>query len=126
MSFTYSDPSSTSKFLTVTWSWLGDGAGAVVSETTRALLGFVVAVQTNPGATAPTDNYDVAITNADGVDVLLAAGADRDTTNSEIAYPKDSGIPVLVPFSGALTFALTNNSVAAALGTVTLFIAVPR
>jgi len=39
---------------------------------------------TDPGATAPTDNYTVTVTDADSVDLLLgAATGNRDTVNTE-------------------------------------------
>jgi hypothetical protein len=41
---------------------------------------------TNPGATAPTDNYDIVVNDADGVDVAAGVLANRDTANSEQAY----------------------------------------
>ena len=53
------------------------------------LRGFIVKVDTNPGATAPTDNYDITLTNADSVDVMEGALANRDTANTEQVIPSD-------------------------------------
>lgn len=70
----------------IVWSWTsGTGAegGTVTKVTTREYSGKIIGLTTDPGATAPTDNYDVQILDADGHDVLLNAGADRDTANTE-------------------------------------------
>lgn len=70
----------------IVWAWTsGTGAegGTVTKETVFAYDGKIVGLTTDPGSTAPTDNYDVTITDADGHDVLLGAGTDRDTANTE-------------------------------------------
>lgn len=70
----------------IVWAWTsGDGAegGTVTSTTTASYTGKVIGLTTDPGATAPTDNYDITITDSAGHDVLLGAGADRDTANTE-------------------------------------------
>jgi hypothetical protein len=36
---------------------------------TKAISGEILRITTNPGATAPTDNYDVVILDEDGFDV---------------------------------------------------------
>ena len=72
----------------VPWSWTsGTGAegGTVAVPTVATFDGKLVGFSTIPsgGGTAPTDNYDITITDADGHDVLLGAGANRDTANTE-------------------------------------------
>lgn len=70
----------------IVWSWTsGTGAeGGTVTKTTAGTYdGKIIGLTTDPGSTAPTDNYDVVIADADGHDVLLGAGADRDTANTE-------------------------------------------
>lgn len=52
----------------------------------QAVTGRVIAVKTNPGTTAPTDNYDLDIL-ADGVDIMGAALDNRDTATTEWAIP---------------------------------------
>lgn len=67
-------------------AWTSDNAtGAVSGTTTAAFDGAIIGLTTIPGAgaAAPDDNYDVAITDVDGHDVLLGAGANRDTLNTE-------------------------------------------
>lgn len=58
--------------------------GTASGATTVALDGMVLGFTTIPsGAAAPTDNYDITITDAQGHDILLGAGANRDTANTE-------------------------------------------
>jgi hypothetical protein len=70
----------------IVWSWTSGTAGeggTVTSATTASFTGKIIGLTTDPGATAPTDNWDVTITDSAGHDVLLGAGADRDTANTE-------------------------------------------
>ena len=70
--------------------WISDDAtGAVSGTTTFSVVGELVKATTDPHATAPSDNYDIAITDDEGVDVLAACQstlANRDTANTEEAY----------------------------------------
>ena len=52
------------------------------------ICGFLSFVMTDPGATAPDDNYDVVITDDDVVDIMGGELANRDTSTSEQAMPK--------------------------------------
>ena len=77
---------------------------------------------TDPGATAPTDNYDITIVDEYGSDIFGATLTNRDTTNTEEATPLIGGTSYgsrLV--TGDLTFTLTNNSVNEAVGTCILY-----
>ena len=76
----------------IKWAWTTDSANAAIVDSTTAgevnktpgkYGGIIYRLVTNPGATAPTDNYDVTILDDDGYDVLMGAGADRDTANTE-------------------------------------------
>lgn len=69
----------------VVWTWISDDQGDASEATTGALDGDLLGLTTVPagGGSAPTDNYDITITDSDGHDVLLGAGADRDTSNTE-------------------------------------------
>jgi hypothetical protein len=77
---------------------------------------------TNPGAVAPTDNYDITIEDAEGVDRLQGVGANRDTANTESAIPVYSGSTVhpVVSRSDALTLKIAGNSVNSATGRIIL------
>lgn len=92
----------------------GDGATGSIPATTLSSLGIfidgtILAVITNPGATGPTDNWDLTLLDADGVDRLGGACADRDTSTSEYA---SIGRPAAI--DEALTLTFENNSVASA------------
>jgi hypothetical protein len=80
-----------------------DGTASLASS--YSYFGAVGSCVTNPGATAPTDNWDLTITDSEGHDVLQGAGADRDTTNTETCGPTVT--PSLV--FGKLTANITNG-----------------
>lgn len=63
----------------------GGDAGKASKTTVNAYTGEIIRLVTIPGAggVAPTDDYDVTITDEDGTDVLIGAGANRDTANTE-------------------------------------------
>ncbi len=87
--------------------------------------GRLLAIETNPGSTAPTDNYDIAITDAEGLDVLQGAGQNRDTANTEMAaivFASTSVHPA-VDESDTLTLAITNNAVNSATITIVVYYA---
>lgn len=97
----------------------GSVPSSTVSASTYGLYGLnLYAVETNPGSTAPTDNWDVAITDSDSVDVC-GNTANRDQSNSEYVYCATSTQPYKV-VDGDLTVAITGNSVNSATGTVKL------
>ena len=61
-----------------------DDAGAAVKESTNAFTGDLIGLATVPDAdAAPTADYDITITDSRNLDVLLGAGADRHTSNTE-------------------------------------------
>lgn len=82
------------------------------------LEGTLLAVQTNPGATAPTDNYDVTLVDGDGLDRFNGVGLNRDTTTSERVVI--SGAP-FVAIGEALTLTITGNSVNSAVIVITIY-----
>ncbi len=70
----------------------------------------------NPGATAPTVNSDITLTDADGVDVLGGAGTNLiHNTASLHAFPLNATVPVRVPITGTLTHNITGNAVNSAI-----------
>lgn len=99
--------------------WVADAAdGSVPATALPAFEGRILALTTNPGATAPTDNYDITLVDAEGADRLQGVGANRDTANTEqvpVVY-SGSTIPPVVDADEVLTFTLANNSVNSALG----------
>lgn len=70
----------------IDWTSASDGT---VTATTEKIVGELIKVVTDPGATAPTDDYDIAITDEEGADVLgasIAGLGNRDTANTEVVY----------------------------------------
>lgn len=72
----------------IKFAWTCDASGNVsggAALSTKIYNGKIIAFQTIPagGGNAPTDNYDIVLNDADGVDVLLGAGQNRDTANTE-------------------------------------------
>lgn len=81
------------------------------TASSEQIVGRLQKIVTNPGSTAPTDNYDITVTDPDGVDVLQGVGANRDTANSEEAAIVYSGTSVNPVVADTLTLVVANNSV---------------
>lgn len=80
-------------------------------ETRRAIDGWVYLMTTDPGSTAPTDDYDITISDLQGVDISGGTLADRDTATSEQVIPKIFNFYISRRTYGPVTVAITNNSV---------------
>lgn len=115
MTFTYDDLGDIRKVIA---AWVSDDATGAVSGTSKKITGSLIKAITDPSATAPTDNYDIAITDEESFDVLTNCMddlADRDTANTEEVYFLVSNLEGANPagvvhpiVSDALTFAVTN------------------
>lgn len=106
--------------------WVADAADASVPSLVLPVIeGELLALETNPGATAPTANYDIALNDAEGVDRLHGAGANRHTTTAELAAIVFAGTALHPPVSvdEALTLAVTGNLVNSATGRVIIIYA---
>lgn len=104
--------------------WVADAAAATVPDTILpAIEGRIVAVETNPGAVAPTDNYDVTAEDAEGVDRLNGAGNNRDTATTEIGAAVFASTAVAIPVDSGetLTLKIGGNSVNSATGRILIF-----
>ena len=88
----------------VKFAWTSSAGGAADATTSATYSGEVLTLVTDPGATAPTDNYDVVVNDADSIDVLAGAGANRDTANTEYVLAASLGGCV----DSKLTLAITN------------------
>ena len=97
--------------VTVTWT-SDDTSGAVSGTSTEEYSGLFWGITTDPGATAPTDNYDVCVTDETGLELLGGTagststngnGMNRDTTNTEFAQAN----PYPIPIDGPITLTLT-------------------
>ncbi len=87
----------------IKWAWTSTAGGAADLVTAGVYAGRVVALVTDPGSTAPDDNYDITITDAEGYDVMQGAGANRDTANTETAVPTVTSVAF-----GPLTLNVSN------------------
>lgn len=92
-----------------TTTWTSDSGGAYTE--TVFMRGWLVKVVTDPGATAPTDNYDLTlIETLGGADALGGALNDRDTATTEI-YPhpvSNPGVSVICYLNGYYTITIAN------------------
>lgn len=87
----------------IKWTWTSTAGGAADLITTCDYGAEVLALVTDPDATAPTDDYDITITDPEGYDVMQGAGANRDTANTETAVPTATSVAF-----GPLTLNVTN------------------
>jgi len=75
----------------VKFAWTSNTGGAATTSTANIYDGSVLGLATVPdGVAAPTDNYDVAINDDNGLDVLAGAGVNRDTANTEYITNQDN------------------------------------
>lgn len=109
--------SSSGSIRSVTWSWLTDASGDANGVATVPLSGQALRFSTNPGSAAPTDDWDAVVNDKDGVDVAAGVLANRDTSNSEQAYPAANTYHA---FDGTLTLVVTNGGNAKT-GTITMY-----
>lgn len=76
------------------FTWVSASDGTASGATTFSYDGKIENLTTVPAAagSAPTDNYDLTLTDADGVDVLAGGGANRDTANTEQVVASSLGV----------------------------------
>ena len=118
----YTDKDFKKKILTI--SWVADSSNAtipdlVINATMYGVQGwYLYSAKTDPGSTAPTDNYDIVI-NVDGFDICGGVLANRDTTNTEMALVVTAahGFPIV---TGDMTVSISGNSVNSATGVIVL------
>lgn len=89
----------------IVFLWTSDDtAGTATAVTANKYTGELIRFITDPGDVAPTDNYDIVITDSDGYDVLHGAGLNRDTANTEQVLAASLGCC----FDTVLTLAISN------------------
>jgi hypothetical protein len=93
--------------------------GSVTPTELLRFQGRIVAIETDPGTPAPTDDYDITLM-CNGVDRLSTVGTNRDTANTERAAPTSPNN--IVSETEALTFTVANQSVNGARFVTRLFI----
>ena len=76
----------------IKWSWTSTAGGDADKITTGAFSGKILGLCTVPdGVDAPTVDYDVAIQDEDGIDVLMGGGANRHNANTEYVLSTSLG-----------------------------------
>jgi len=99
-----------------------DASDGSFPDTTLPIIeGKILALRTNPGSTAPQDNYDITVEDGDAIDILQGVGANRDTSNSEgaaVVYATSVHPPVTI--TDTLTFKIANNNVNSAIVVATI------
>jgi hypothetical protein len=75
-------------------------------------------VETDPGSTGPTADYDIVINSASGYDIMGGALADRSATVTQRAFADLSNIKHSPPIDGALTVAVSNTTANSATCTI--------
>lgn len=78
----------------IKFAWTSAADGTATETTTNAYTGEIIRLVTIPGTAGvqPTDQYDITITDEDGVDVLAAAGANRSNANIEQVAASSLGV----------------------------------
>lgn len=107
--------------------WVSHSTAGTVSQVSdEPIYGEILRITTNPGATAPTNLYDVTILDEDSVDVALGTLANRATATTETVYPTVAGsagnnTDVQMPVAGKLTLTISaaGNS---KIGRVTIYL----
>ena len=111
---------------TITATCTADAADGSFPNTTLPVIeGRLLALVTNPGATAPQDEYDVTVEDQHGHNVLQGVGANRDTANTEKAAIVYSGTGTHPPVDDGdtLTLKIAGNNVNSAQTVVTIYYA---
>lgn len=91
---TLEEPYWTMKKVAFQWATASSSSGGVTATTTYAYSGEVKRLVTVPGAgaLAPTASYDIVILDQDSTDILMGAGADRHTANTEQVNAASLGV----------------------------------
>jgi len=106
----------------ITISWTDDNGGTTlaINPATYGITGwYLYSAETNPGAGPPTDNYDIKLVDADGVDLAGGTLMNRDTTDTELVNVGTSshGFPII---RGTFTFTIVAATAGASSGTCIL------
>lgn len=88
-------------------AWTSDASGNA-DVSVPNMNGWLVKLVTDPGATAPTDNYDITLVDENSIDALADTGLNRDTANTEQVYTLASGAQTPIFLTGTYTFTVAN------------------
>ena len=90
----------------IIWNFLSSGGGAA-TEQTKKVSGKVKRIVTNPDNTdTPDANWDLTITDEDGVDILEGEGANRDPAG--VGTSEGIALTVSELVASKLTFTVAN------------------
>ena len=79
-------------------AWTSSAGGAVSEVDVSLKAGQIVQVICSPGGTAPTNDYDVTLTQEDGEDDLLGGGGtDCSSTLTKVVGVDRANLPVWIP-----------------------------
>lgn len=109
---------------TIEYNWVADAADATVPATAAPEIdGLVFMAVTDPGAVAPTDLYDITLTDSDSCDVFGGELANRSTSAIQHAAPLVGNFYGQRYVKGAMTLNISGNAVNSATGKVKVYIA---
>ena len=83
------------------------GSGSFTCVTNNDVTGWILLVKTDPGATAPTPNYDIDLDDSGGMDIMGGALDNRSATAREGALPLLRGNYQVIFNEGPLTIQVT-------------------
>ena len=109
----------------VTVDWVADSADATVPTLSLPLEGFLIKAITNPGATAPSANYDITLTDPEdsALDAAASLLINRHTSTTEQVYPLISGAACPILLAGTYGIAVAGNAVNSATGRIIFYLA---
>ena len=98
-------------------AWTADASDATIPDLTISMKGYIIQAVTNPGSTAPTDNYDIVLNEDNGADLVAGALANRSTSASQcVVFDRP-------PLSaGNVTISISNNAVNSATGVIVIYV----
>jgi hypothetical protein len=109
------------------FDWIADsGDGSFVPVTTVSIEGWAFMGITVPGvspAVVPTDQYDITLLDADGVDIFGGELTNRSSTLKEQAVPKIGSVWGKRRVTGVLELVIINNSAHGASGKLKVYFA---
>lgn len=101
--------------------WTAHTDGTFTTTATAMINGLVLGVTTDPESPAPTDDYDITLTDQYGIDIMGGYLANRDTANSEFATPQSAYFSHGMPVHGTLNVDISGNSQNGAKGRIIIY-----
>lgn len=111
----------------VVFACTADAAAATFPDTVLStkIDGYLLKIVTDPGATAPTADYDITIEDDEALDVLESQALNRHTSNTEfVSLASGTYFHPVVSKADTLTLKIANNSVNSATVDITLYYSV--